>query len=636
MSVRILPYGTWPSPLTAAHVAAEGVGSSSTLKELRVEGDCVYWLVPRPEEGGRSVVMRRDEQGTVSTLTPQPYDVRSRVHEYGGGAYGVHAGEVYFVNASDQRIYRLSDGVPSPITPEYGNRKHRFADLSISPDGHFILAVRERHQTDGIQTDLVLIPADGHHPPVSIESGRDFYSSPRLSPGGKQLAWLSWDDPAMPWDESTLWIADYHQGTLTNKRRLYAKAGVSVIQPTWNPAGVLHALLDASGWWNLYAFRDGHPEAVLPTEREIGSVPWVFGLNDYAFLDEDRLIWIAHEDGVELLERVQPGADCPVHITPEIVSFFPACLQVDSHGRIWFIGGSFHEAPHVSVYDPSTDKRERIYPAERSLPLQESLSIPSSLHIAVSPEHRGNIHTFLYPPRLQHTQAPEGDLPPLIVYAHSGPTSAARPFLQLEIQFWTSRGFAVAAVNYRGSTGFGRHFRRSLEHAWGIHDADDCLHVAEALALAGHVDPSRMVIRGRSAGGYTVLRALMRSSLFAAGTSYYGITDLIHLQSLSPKFEAHYLQHLVGKPADTALFKQRSPVHHAALIQAPLLLFQGQEDPVVPREQAERMVSVLSARDHPHEYVAIPMEGHGFRRADSIVRCLETELRFYRSVLHLE
>ena len=630
---KALPFGSWPSPLTADDVAQRGVGSSSTLQAIRIDQENVYWIEPRPHEHGRSVIMKRDGKGIISTLTPDDFSVRSRVHEYGGGAYAVRHDVVFFVNAGDQRIYRQSSSAPpSPITPAFEQEEHRYGDLELTPDGRFLLAVRERHLPACISNDLIAISTDSDSLILILDDSREFYSSPRISPDGRQLAWITWQHPNMPWDTSTLRLGEFNQGSLTAKRVVFSVPGCSVLQPSWSPGGRLYALTDQSGWWNLYAFSDRSADPVFALKAEIGSIPWVFGLSDYVLIDDDEMAWIVHEDGGERLELFRNGDSAPRRIASDWTSFFPACLHVDAHRRLWFMGSSFTQPQQILCHDIREDNSTVIVPAPSSPLCEEAISTPVSLHFPGT----GGLqrHMFFYPPNNLLYQGLEGEQPPLIVYAHSGPTSSANSFLQYEIQFWCSRGFAVADVNYRGSAGFGRTYREALLSAWGIADVEDCIMAAANLAAAGKADPARMIIRGRSAGGYTALRALLTSTIFTAGASYFGITDLEHLRSMGGKFEAHYLDQMIGDyPAEATRYRARSPLHQAGDMKAPIILFQGSDDPVVPPEQAERMAHVLETHGLPHRYIVLAHEGHGFRRAENIRRALEAEFAFYRDVL---
>jgi len=630
-----LSYGTWPSTISASAVAERGVGSSATLKELHLDEDCVYWLEPRPQEGGRSVIMRRSASGSICTLTPDGYDVRSRVHDYGGGAYAVRQGTVIFSNNDDQRVYRHEEGrTPTPLTPTVSERDVRFGDLCLTPDAAYALAVRERLQPEAIMHDLVAIPV-GHDQQALcvLHEGADFYSSPRISPDGKQLAWITWSHPHLPWDESTLMLATFEGGRLQDPQVITGEPGVSILQPAWSPTGNLYYLSDESGWWNLYQWKDGKGIPVYPKAREIGSVPWVFGLQDYAFLSGDEIVWVVHKDGCERLEHYRLGQESPRTLTPDLTSCFPSSLDVHAGEKLWFIGASFLQPQAITVCNVREASCQRVYTPRHNLD-SDTISTPES--VVLCEEEELPLHAFVYPPQNPLHCGLPGERPPLLVYAHSGPTSAARPFLRLEIQFWTSRGFVVADVNYRGSTGFGRAFRHALNGAWGFFDVEDCGRMASHMASIGKVDPNRMFIRGRSAGGFTVLRALMTSDIFAGGTSYYGITDLERLQQFSNNLEAHYLEQLVGAyPAERAEYRNRSPLHYPEALQKPVLILQGLKDPLVPPEQAERFVDTLEQHRLPYRFLTLPDEGHGFKRFESVREALDTELAFYRELLAL-
>ncbi len=617
------PFGTWKSPITARMMTEGAVGIGGP----RVDGECLYWLESRPSEAGRTVLVRRTASGAVADLTPAPFNVRTRVHEYGGGALGVRNGLVVFANFADQRVYRLDDGAdPRPITPE---GPLRYADFDLDPSARRAVCVREDHRNDGEPVNaLVALDLEGNgEADRVVASGADFYATPRFSPGGRQLAWLSWDHPNMPWDGTILWLADVvADGTLTNPHRVAGGAGISVFQPEWSPDGTLHFVDDSTGWWNLYRWRNGTPEPLCPRQAEFGLPLWQFGMRSFGFLADGRLVCRVIEGGVGRLAIVTEGR-LETLPTPFSHPGVPQSLG----GRFALIGASRSEPTRLSLWDPATGAEEVL---KRATETTVDTGYVSEAEAIEFPTAEGlSAHAFYYPPRNKHHVAPAGELPPLIVRSHGGPTGATSDAFTLAIQYWTSRGFAVVDVNYGGSTGFGRAYRERLDGRWGIVDVDDCVNAARFLADSGRADPDRLVIRGGSAGGYTTLAALAFRDTFRAGASLYGIGDLMALARDTHKFESRYLDRLIGPlPDSEPVYRERSPVCHLDEFDCPIIFFQGLDDKVVPPNQAEAMVEALDAKGLPVAYLAFEDEGHGFRKAETIVRALEAELYFYGRV----
>ncbi len=620
---RIAGYGSWRSPITADLVAQGSV----TRSHVAVDGSDIYWLEQRPSAAGRSVVVRRDADGTVHDVTPATVNVRSRVHEYGGGAFAVVQEGVCVSNDADGRLYwQPSGGRPVPITPEAPDR---FADMVIDRFRRQVLCVREAHgppHADPVNT-LVTIPLGGGEPRPLV-SGRDFVAAPRLSPDGTRLAWLAWDHPAMPWDASELWVAPVaDDGTLGGGACLAGGRGESVQQPQWSPGGVLHFVSDRSGWWNLYRW-NGKAEALCPMEAEFGVPQWVFGQATYAFGGMDRII-CAYARGAEWHLGSVSAADRqmrPIGGPYTDVAF----LRCTDDCAV-FVGGAPTRLPGVVALDLTELSYHELSETGAFRIEPEYLSVGRPISFATS--GGAAAHALFYPPCNGDYCAPERQLPPLIVMSHGGPTAACSTALRPAIQYWTSRGLAVADVNYRGSTGYGRAYREALHGQWGVADVDDCVNAARYLVREGYVDPERLIIRGSSAGGYTTLCALTFRHLFRAGASYYGIGDLEGLVRDTHKFEAHYLDRLVGPyPELRDTYRERSPIHHVDRLSCPVIFFQGSDDRVVPPTQAEAMVAALRAKGLPVVYLVFEGEQHGFRRADSIARALEAELSFYARV----
>ncbi len=632
MSSRITAsYGTWRSPITASWAAQASV----RLSELRRDGGATWWVESRPAEQGRAVIVRADDGGTPRDVTPPGFDARTRVHEYGGGAYILYRGTVFFSHFPDQRLYRQDPGQePRPITPEPPLPAGlRYADGRVTPDGRLIVAVRERHEIDGsVINELVTLPTDGGVAPRVIASGRDFYAAPRISPDGRRLCWLCWDHPQMPWDGTELWLAELNDdGSIDQARQIAGGPSEAVTQPQWGPDGQLYFLSDRSGWWNPYRWQEGaEPQAVASLEAEIGEPHWVFGQSRYAVLPDGRLVCAASEHGVDRLVVV--GRDGRIsRLAVPWQAIWMVVSDPARTDRVWLIAGAPSLPTAVVELELDSGRWTALRQSVTDVLPPEWISSPQPLTFPTDSGREA--YAFYYPPTNPEFQAPPDERPPLLVFCHGGPTGHVRPDYNLGIQFWTSRGFAVVDVNYGGSTGYGRAYRERLRREWGIVDVRDCLNAARYLASSGMVHPWRMAIRGGSAGGYTVLCALAFHRLFAAGTSYFGLSDLEAFVRSTHKFESRYLDRLVGPyPEAQEVYRERSPVHFAQRIEAPVLLLQGSEDRVVPPEQAELMVQALQARRRPYAYLLFPGEGHGFRRSETLQRCFEAELSFYAQV----
>jgi dipeptidyl aminopeptidase/acylaminoacyl peptidase len=618
------PYGTWTSPLTARGVAAGGV----YLSRVILDGDDLYWLERRPDEGGRSVVVTRDAHGRFADVTPPGTNVRTRVHEYGGAAYAVSRGTVYYSEFADQRVYRLEPGgAPDALTPP---GKWCYADYTPDPVRPRLVCVREDHSAAGREavTTLVSLALDGSLPTVTVlAAGHDFYSSPRFSPDGARLAWLAWRHPDMPWDATELWTADVGRDGRLGPPMLVAGGGdESIYQPGWAPDGTLYFVSDRTGWWNLYRVRAGQVEAVHPMAAEFGRPSWVFGTSTWAFAGEARLVSAHLMNGRWRLAIIEAesGALVPIDVDVE-----PGDNIVATATHAAFVGSSTSAPDAVVRVTLATAAIETVTAASTLTIDPGYLSIPEALEF--STEDGRSAHAFYYPPSNRDCSPPAGERPPLIVVSHGGPTAMHRPMLNLEVQYWTSRGFAVAGVNYGGSAGYGRAYRQRLNGQWGIVDVADCVSAAAHLVAQGKADASRLIIRGNSAGGYTTLACLaFRPGVFKAGASYYGVSDLEALTRDTHKFESRYLDRLVGPyPARQDLYRARSPIHSVDRLSCPLILFQGLEDQVVPPDQSRVMADAVRAKGLPVALLVFEGEQHGFRRAETIVRCLDAELYFY-------
>jgi dipeptidyl aminopeptidase/acylaminoacyl peptidase len=625
------PCGAWTSPITAAVVAA----GASPLSQVLLDGDDVYWLAGRASEGGRNTLLRR-RAGARSTeeLTPAPFNVRTRVHEYGGGALLAAGGTVWFSNFADNRVYRIGrygdpaeDQAPQPVS---SGDTLRYADFVLDASRDRLIGVREDHSagdTYAVNT-ICALGFDGSE--TVLVDGNDFYSSPRISPDGKQIAWLCWDHPRMPWQGTELWLADIAaDGTLINGRLIAGGENESIVQPEWSPGGLLYFVSDRSGWWNLHRFaHDGVVHPVCPRQAEFGGPHWTFGNSMYGFTSDTEIVCTYIEDGVSRLARLDLNDG---QLTP-IDNPYQEIRELRVAGNtVALLAGAPTIALELALIDLAGGAREVLAKSIEQLPDVGYLSVPQSISY---PSMNGRIsYAFYYPPTNADFAPQPGELPPLIVIGHGGPTGMATSTLKLATQFWTSRGIAVLDVNYGGSTGFGRAYRDLLKGQWGVIDVEDCVAGARYLAGEKLVDRERLVIRGGSAGGLTTLCALAFFDVFKAGASYYGVSDLKGLDADSHKFESHYNEYLIAPKAQAdAVYAKRSPINHTDKLRRPMIFFQGLDDKVVPPPQSEVMVEALRSRAVPVAYLTLEGEGHGFRKLDSIVRTLEAELYFYLRV----
>jgi len=610
------PYGSWESPVGAADTVADIVRFS----DLQYNEGTLYWLESRPSEGGRAVLVRRTDAGEIGDVLPDTANVRTMAHEYGGAPYRIESGDLVYSEFGDQRLYRVaSDGSATPLTAEPPRPQSvRYADVARLSSGSLI-AVRETHPAEGeAVNELVTIGADGTVDVIA--SGCDFYSTPRLSPDGAQLAWIEWDHPNMPWDGTRLVVAD---AAKPGDRKVIAGGdNESIVQPEWAPDGTLVFASDRTGWWNLYRYNGSETAPVLEMEAEFAGPAWVFGESWYGFLSDGRIaasfydsgrssFGIIDADGV--LERIDLGfSDYGYH------------LITDGEQRAWFVGARPDRPSAIVEFDAGSGSMTIV----RSNPSIVDAGYVAVPRVVSFPTTNDDIaHAVYYPPANPEFEGPPGERPMLIVHIHGGPTSSVSPVLKPETVFWTSRGFGVVDVNYRGSTGFGRVYREKLEGQWGVVDVDDAVAAAEYLASIGEVDGNRLAISGGSAGGYTTLAALAFRDSFAAGASYFGIADLEMLMGDSHKFESRYETRLIG--TDPVVWRERSPIYSVDQIRVPVALFQGLEDKVVPPNQAVVIAEALAERGIPYVHIEYEGEGHGFRQAANVIRSLETELAFY-------
>src|SRR3989440_6074344 len=627
------PYGGWRSPITADAIVAGVIG----LGQIQLDGDDIYWVEQRPAEAGRNVVVRRRASGAIEDVTPTAYNARTRVHEYGGGAYRVHRGTVWFANFNDQRVYRQDPGRPPvPITPA---KDIRHADLVLDERRNRLIAVREDHSTGASSAvNTIVSLADSPSPSgggqgggsTTLVEGNDFYSSPRLSPSGSHLAWLTWNHPNMPWDGTELWVAALtDEGAVLTPRKVAGGERESIFQPTWSPDGVLYFVSDRTNWWNLYRWQGQNVEPRVQLAAELGTTSWLFGMSTYAFESERRIVCQVRSNGLARLAVVDPETRRLENVDTPYSAFSPYVRA--RAGKAVSIAGSPVEPLSLIAVDLANGKVE-VLRRSADLPVPPPyLSVPQTIEFPT--EGGVTAHAFYYPPVNPDYEAPAGERPPLIVYVHGGPTGSVSNALDLGDQYWTSRGFGFLVVNYGGSSGYGRDYRQRLNGQWGVVDVADSVNGARYVVDRGLADGNRVAITGGSAGGYTVLRALTSTQYFKAGASHFGISDLEVFHSDTHKFESMYDQGLIGRwPEERHIYRERSAIHFLDRISAPVILFQGLEDKIVPPNQAELIVEALRKKGLPVAYIPFEGEQHGFRIAKNIKRSLEGELYFYSQV----
>ena len=633
------PYATWSSPITAELVARAG----TVLNAPWLADGIAWWLEGRPAENGRVVLMRAGPGEEAVDVTPESFNVRTTVHEYGGGAYCVHRGTVFFSSFEDQRLYRLEQGgEAAAITPDVPEKRHRYADGRVTPDGALWIGVRERHSESGhpqdVVNEVVGVPTDGSAEPIVLVGGRDFYASPRISPDGTRLAFLAWNLPWMPWDGCELFTAELApDGAVTGIEHVAGKDGEeSIWQPEWSPGDDLVFASDRSGWWNLERLRDGDRSTLHEAEAEFGYPAWVFGGSSFAFLADGRIACDYDRGGLTHFAVLDPetGSLERLDVPHDALRGTPYLTAEGS--TVLLVAGSATIPNQVARLDVETGRLD-VLRRSAQVPVDVAFfSVPEAIEF---PTEGGlTARALFYPPTNPEHTAPEGERPPLLVMSHGGPTGNTTALFDLQIQFWTTRGFAVVDVNYGGSTGYGRAYRERLNGEWGVVDLHDCVNAARFLADRGDADPDRFLITGGSAGGYTTICALTFTDEFAAGTTYFGIADLDQFAGGDThKFELQYEHTLIGPLPEAAhLYRERSPIHFVDQISTPMLVLQGAEDQIVPPSQAELIVEALRERGIPHAYLLFEGEGHGFRKATNIVRSLEAELSFYLQILGLE
>ncbi|MGA2552040.1 MAG: S9 family peptidase [Burkholderiaceae bacterium] len=619
---------SWDSPISAQSVAQ----LATPLDQPQLDGSTVCWIEGRPKEGGRAAVMCAGPSRATYELSSAHLNVRSRVHEYGGGAYLVSDGILYASHFEDNRVYRCARGeAPQALTAA---ATERFADFAMDAARSRLIAVREDHGLAGKepQNALVAIPLDGSASIRVLVDGSDFFSSPCLSPRGDSLAWLSWRHPQMPWDGCELWTAGIApDGSLVDRKLRAGGPRESLFQPAWSPDGVLYVISDRSGWWNLYRVDGDDVVPICPMQADFGRAQWVLGMSTYGFESAHAIIATYTLEGESCLARIDLRSD---HFEPLASAYSDIDTLRVGDGQILVLAGSPQKPSEIATI-ALADGLTRVLAKSVEVPVPAgSVSIAESFRFPSTGPRQ--VHAFYYAPLNPNFCLPEGERPPLVVVSHGGPTSRTTNAFRLAVQFWTSRGFAVLDVNYGGSSGFGRRYREALNGRWGIVDVDDCIAGARFLAERGRVDPQRLVIRGGSAGGFTTLCALTFHDTFKAGASYYGVSDLKALDRDTHKFESRYTDTLLAEePERTRLYFERSPIHHVDRLACPVIFFQGLDDRVVPPSQSEMMVEALRERGIALAYLPLEGEGHGFRRAENIQKTLDAELYFYCRVLGL-
>lgn len=649
MSKQALAYGSWPSPITGEKLTQGSVN----LNEPQINDAGIFWLTSRPEDKGRTTIVFQaagDGRDHQRDLLPAPFDVRTHIHEYGGGSYLADGEQVFFVNNADQRVYQYNfldeDAEPTPLSPE-GN--YRYSDFCIDAERDQLICVCEIHREGKEPKNCVIaLQLDGSSTTGfnMLVFGGDFYSNPRVSPNGQFLSWLTWDHPYMPWDNTECMLASFNKLGLLEKHLKVAGGYISqseqrlesIFQPQWSPTGELYFVSDRADWWNIYRYNTGTKLCQLVHEMntEFGLPQWVFGMSCYGFLNSFTLFCCYNEAGqwrAGLIDTISR------HMTPVDLPFSSIeAIHCNDHAdTAVMIAANAEQADGVIEWHAH---KHQVLALSRMQGQNQSLDkahIAQPETISYNNSQGQTVHGFFYPPTHAQYQGLDNTLPPLLVLCHGGPTAATKPTYNLKVQYWTSRGFAVFDINYSGSTGYGRAYRDRLKGQWGIADVDDICAGADYLIEQGRVNPEQTIIRGGSAGGYSVLAALTFKDTFKAGASLYGIGDLSLLASDTHKFESRYLDQLIGKyPEDKKTYEARSPLLHAEQLNCPVIFLQGLEDKVVPPNQAKTMVAALAKNNVPVAYVTYKNEGHGFRQAATIQHAFAVEYAFYADIFGFE
>lgn len=642
-----LPYGSWPSPISASDVASgtlalefPGIVESPDSPEPEI-----WWLEGRPQEGGRFALVRRKPDGAVTDVLGPDWSVRSRIIEYGAHPWTRVLGGTAFCFWDDQRLYLLADGDTDPrplTTAPTDDTTHMFGEPRPGPPGTLI-AVRETRTSESVSRSLVTVPLDGSASEddgnvTVVNDQHHFYAHPRLSPDGSRVSYIAWDHPQLPWDGTVAAVVDLGTGLPAIERVLLGSTSESVMQPEWVDDEHLYLISDRSGWWNLYRLGlvDGALVPLAPRDEEFASPLWLLGLTTYGVLADGRLA-VTHGCGHERLSLLDPATGSLVSSglphtwdTYVMTAGNTVVSVVRSDTLPWSVA-TVKVAAHVG--DDSKNGLTLDIVRRSAEALADAAYLPTAVPRTFSGVDGRVIHAFAYYPKNPDAVAPEGELPPFVVHVHGGPTSHAAPGVSLELAYFTSRGIGIIDVNYGGSSGYGREYRNRLRGQWGVVDVEDSVAAAESLAAGGEADPTRLGIRGGSAGGWTTVAALVQTDSFAAGTAYYPVTDLLPFAEDTHDFESRYLDGLIGPlPEARDLYAERSPLTHLHELRTPILLLQGDDDQVVPPSQPQAVADALAGTGVPHAYLLFEGEQHGFRKAESNITALESELSFYGQI----
>ncbi|NOQ91028.1 MAG: prolyl oligopeptidase family serine peptidase [Gammaproteobacteria bacterium] len=627
-------YGQWNSAITTELIVSDSV----SIDEARQVGNSLYYIERRPQQAGRSVIVK-NTRGISVDILPEPYSANSRVHEYGGGCYCVHHEQIFFVNDSDQDIYLIDNQTVSRITR---NKHQRYADFSYDKKFKRLIAICESHLNDSVINEIVAIDICTGNITVLV-SGNDFYASPRLNQTSSQICWQTWNHPNMPWDGNQLYLADIdNKGLPLSPTTIAGGENISVFQPQWSMTDVLYYISDDTGWWQLYRHINNVSQQLTKGEKEFALPQWVFAQSCYAFLSPQEIICCYQSKGqsslaiLSLSDRAEPDVAELNDLKTPWQQF--SSITADEN-NITFIAASGETFPQLIAGQLTEDTKTLfnfsvIKSSSQLAVTNDYYSKPQALEF--TNRHGKNVFAFYYPPTNPDYPCVEGELPPLIVICHGGPTGQSSTALDPKKQFWTSRGFALLDVNYSGSTGYGRAYRNRLYKNWGILDVEDCCDAALYAVSQSMANRDQLIIRGSSAGGYTVLAALTFEQVFSAGASYYGISELTSLALNTHKFESRYLDRLIGPyPEAIELYQKRSPINYSQQLNCPVVFFQGIDDRVVPKQQAEEMFAALDKKGLTVAAQYYEGEKHGFKKAETIKQSLENELSFYQLVLNL-
>lgn len=620
-------YGSWKSPITSKMLT----GGSIKFLDIFVDGNDFYISELRPSEKGRSTILKFNGK-IFDEILDNKFNARTKVHEYGGLSFAVKDSEIYFSNFVDQRIYKKNKkGKYFPITDVSTDR---YANFIIDETKNLIFSVQEEHLENEVNNSIVKIDSD--QKVTKIAQGFDFYSSLVISPDNRKLAFLAWNHPDMPWDAAELWLADIEDnGDLKNLKKVAGSKNESIFLPRFTNDGTLYFVSDKTNFWNLYRYSTGVIEAIYPMDAEFGLPLWVFGMSTYDFYydnDKTYIVCTYNKDGFDNLAIIDVENKKLLEIETEFTYISNLVVKDD---KALFIGASAKNPKSIVQLDLKTKEFE-VLKKSRELNINPGY-ISSPEYLEFPTENNKTAYMIYYPPKNKDFLAKKNEKPPLIVKSHGGPTAQSVAILNLEIQYWTSRGFAFADVNYSGSTGYGREYRQRLYGNWGILDVDDCANAANYLAKKNLVDENKLIIRGGSAGGYTTLAALTFRDIFKVGASYYGISDLEAFHTDTHKFEAKYDEKLIGKyPEQKQIYFDRSPINFIDQLSCPIILFQGEDDKIVPPNQAKLMFDALKKKNLPTAYILFEKEGHGFRRAENIEKAIDSELYFYSKIFGFE